>query len=114
MPSDGEGKIVRTVHTYGTVIIAVVVVFIGVALLYASGSPSFEHNQPSLQTLIRELGALLVVTGGITVLWDLKGRRDFADEVLTGLRPSPSRHACCWGGRKGLRPVRDGDTVSRI
>jgi hypothetical protein len=34
--------------------------------------------------------------------------------VLTGLRPSPSRHACCWGGRKGLRPVRDGDTVSRI
>jgi hypothetical protein len=82
VPSDGEGKIVRTVHTYGTVIIAVVVVFIGVALLYASGSPSFEHNQPSLQTLIRELGALLVVTGGITVLWDLKGRRDFADEVL--------------------------------
>jgi len=80
--NDGEGKIVRTVHTYGTAIIAVVVVFIGVALLYLSGSPSFGQHQPSLQTLVRELGALLVVTGGITVLWDLKGRRDFADEVL--------------------------------
>lgn len=82
MPSEGEGKFVRAVHTYGTVVIAVVVVFIGVALLYVSGSPSFEQDQPSLQTLVRELGALLVVTGGITVLWDLKGRRDFADEVL--------------------------------
>ena len=59
-----------------------VVVFIGVALLYVSASPSFEQDQPSLQTLVRELGALLVVTGGITILWDLKGRRDFANEVL--------------------------------
>ena len=82
MASDGEGKMVRTIHTYWTIIIAVVVVFVGLALLYVSGSPTFEHDQPSWQTLVREVGALLVVTGGITLLWDLKGRRDFADEVL--------------------------------
>jgi hypothetical protein len=82
MASDGEGKMVRTIHTYWTVIIAVVVVFAGLALLYISGSPTFEHDQPSWQTLVREVGALLFVTGGITLLWDLKGRRDFADEVL--------------------------------
>ena len=80
--SDGEGRFVRTVHTYRTVIIAMAFVFVGIALLYISGSPTFEHDQPSVQTLVRELGALLVVTGGITVLWDQKGRRDFADEVL--------------------------------
>jgi hypothetical protein len=79
---DGDGKMVRTIHTYWTVIIAVIVAFVGLALLYFSGSPSFERDQPSWQTLVREVGALLFVTGGITLLWDLKGRRDFADEVL--------------------------------
>ena len=82
MPSDGEGKFVRAIHTYRTVLIAIAGVCAGVILLYISGSPSFAQNQPSLQTLVRELGSLLIVTGGITILWDLKGRREFADEVL--------------------------------
>lgn len=78
----GEGAVVRTVHTYRTAVVAMLIAAVGVALLYFSGFPALGRDQPAVQVLMRELGALLVVTGGLAVLWDLKGRRDFADEVL--------------------------------
>jgi hypothetical protein len=82
VPRVGEGTVVRTIHTYRTIVIALVLAGAGLALLYFSGFPALGRDQPAMQVLLRELGALLFVTGGIALLWDLKGRRDFADEVL--------------------------------
>lgn len=82
MPKVAEGAVVRTIHTYRTVVIALVLAGFGLVFLYFSGFPALGRDQPAVQVLIRELGALLFVTGGLAVLWDLKGRRDFADEVL--------------------------------
>jgi hypothetical protein len=80
MPTD-EGRVLRLVHTYSTVVIALALVLVGGVLLYLSGL-AFLHDQPTWQVFIRELGSLVVVTGGITLLWDLKERRNFANEVL--------------------------------
>jgi hypothetical protein len=73
---------VRTVHTYRTVIVALAFVFVGLILLYLSGIAALGRDQPTLQIFLRELGILLAVTASVAVLWELKGRRDFADEVL--------------------------------
>lgn len=80
MPTD-EGRVLRLVHTYSTVVIALALVLAGAVLLYLSGL-AFLRDQPTWQVFIRELGSLLVVTGGITLFWDLKERRNFANEVL--------------------------------
>ena len=73
------------VNTYSTLVIALALVLVGAVLLYLSGL-GFLRDQPTWQVFIRELGSLVVVTGAITVFWDLKERRNFANEVLARLR----------------------------
>jgi hypothetical protein len=78
----GESGLTRALNTYRTSFIAAIVAAVGVLCLYISGIVSFAKHYPTWQVVVSQLGGLLVVTGGISILWDLKGRRDFADEVL--------------------------------
>lgn len=82
MTSTGESRLMRTANTYRTSLIAIAVVAVGIGLLYTSGIAAIEKHYPTWQVVLSQLGGLLVVTGGISLLWDLKGRREFADEVL--------------------------------
>jgi hypothetical protein len=66
-----------------TLLIAVVglsLVLIGCALLYLS---SLDRHIVSLpwRTLLANVGSLFLVTGTVTVAWELAGKRAFADEI---------------------------------
>ena len=41
----GEGAVVRTVHTYRTAVVAMLIAAVGVALLYFSGFPALGRDQ---------------------------------------------------------------------
>lgn len=59
---------------------AIGVAFIGLGFILAS--ILWLQDYPVWQALAREAGALLLVSGVITMLWDLLGKRALLDEVL--------------------------------
>lgn len=79
----------RGLTTATLVLVAIGVALLGIGLLYVGeldGPWWLKH--PSFQALVRDLGALLVVSAAIGVLWDLFGKRAFAREVLETARTS--------------------------
>jgi hypothetical protein len=68
--------------TYRTATIALVVLVIGLALLYFSGVKESWVGAGSRQVLANQLGAILITTAGLTILWDLRGKRDVIELVL--------------------------------
>lgn len=78
----GDQESVQKSNTYGTLVIAALIVLAGIGLLYVGGRDDFWESRGGAQTLINSLGATLIVTGGLSVIWDLVGRRAFAEEVL--------------------------------
>jgi hypothetical protein len=59
------------------------VVFSVVGVLFLWGSAKAEESHHLLwAALSRELGSLLLVTLVLTLLWDILGKRSFADEIL--------------------------------
>lgn len=79
---DQEGVVVRTLNSYWTAIVAILITVAGLLVLFASAHSPWWEGQPTWQAFLSQLGGLLVVTGGLSLLWDLKGRRAFANEVL--------------------------------
>jgi hypothetical protein len=65
-------------------------------------------NIPTLQEILRELGALLFVTGVITVLWDLFGKRALLDETLAKVGLSTDIEAA---GLSGIQPLFQSDEL---
>lgn len=67
--------------------IATFVFVFGLVLLFVSAL--WEGEGPaSVVATVRELGALFIVTGAVSILWDLRGRRVLTDEVLAAARLS--------------------------
>jgi hypothetical protein len=62
--------------------IGVALAGIGVGLLYLSHVLEGHRGPNPGDTTLREVGALLVVTGVLSVFWELRGRRALTDEVL--------------------------------
>lgn len=65
-----------------TVIIAIGVALFGLLLLYLSADNSIWTDREIWQTVIRDLGGLLLVTVALTLSWEIMGKRAFMDEVL--------------------------------
>lgn len=57
-------------------------VLVGIACLYGSSALEGAHGPSALDTTLREVGALLFVTGALGVFWDLLGRRALTRELL--------------------------------
>jgi len=64
-----------------TILLTTVLGAVGLALVYAS-QPIDSHGYHKTGSVIRELGVLLFATVAIAVLWDVVGKRAFADEIL--------------------------------
>jgi len=62
--------------------IGVILVVLGVGLLYLSHELEGHKGPNPGDTTLREVGALLVVTGVLSVFWELRGRRALTNEVL--------------------------------
>jgi hypothetical protein len=58
-------------------------IIVGAAALYLSAKWEGKHGPSPLDLVLREGGALLFVTATLTVVWDLRGRRQLTNEVLS-------------------------------
>ncbi len=77
----------RSLTTHYYILVAVVVFIIGGYLLYLGGEETrFWRSHEGWRTLMEQLGGLLIVTSGISILWELVGKRAFAREVLESTR----------------------------
>lgn len=65
-----------------TWIVALIVAGLGIGLLYISSHKVWWQNYEVCQTVVRDIGGLLLVTVLITFLWRLWGKRAFLDEIL--------------------------------
>jgi hypothetical protein len=77
-----EASTTSKLVTYRTTTIALVVVVLGLALLYFSGVKDSWVGKGSSQVLANQLGAILITTAGLTILWDLRGKKDILELVL--------------------------------
>src|ERR1039458_9951009 len=64
------------------VLTAVVVVVVGGAALLLSGLQDVWKSNEHWQILLRTLGSSLIVTGGLTMIWNFVAKRAFLEEVL--------------------------------
>ncbi|MEU5962521.1 hypothetical protein ABZ777_15040 [Micromonospora parva] len=77
----------RSITTYKYSVAAIAVLAIGLYLLYLGGEETrFWRTHQAWRTFSEQLGGLMIVTGGISVLWELVGKRSFAREVLESTR----------------------------
>ncbi len=59
------------------------VVVIGIGVLYISAREDCWKNYKVWQTVLQNVGSLLMVTVALSLLWELYGKRSFLDEVLS-------------------------------
>lgn len=64
-------------------VIASALFIIGILLLIWAGVKEYWAYNTNIQSFIETLGSTLLVTGIITVAWDLIGKRAFAEEILS-------------------------------
>jgi hypothetical protein len=74
---------VRQLTSYAAVLTAVGAIAIGAGLMYLTHvGEDFWKQHPDEQAVLREIGALVLATVAISILWELVGHRKFMDEVL--------------------------------
>lgn len=82
-----RGTPYRSLTTLYYVLVACGVFLVGVYLLYLGGEETrFWKSHAAWRTLFEQLGGLLIVTSGLSILWELLGKRAFAKEVLESTR----------------------------
>ncbi|MCD5402149.1 DUF3606 domain-containing protein [candidate division NPL-UPA2 bacterium] len=65
-----------------TLLVALIIAVFGISLLYLSAHKDWWKGYEIWQTVVQNVGGLLLVTVAITLLWELWGKRAFLDEVL--------------------------------
>lgn len=69
-----------------TIIISLLTIILGLFLLLISNSLPFLQANPPFQSVIRDLGSLLVSTVTIAILWELAAKRAFLSELMTQVK----------------------------
>jgi hypothetical protein len=72
----------RNLMTLQTALLAVGVGGAGIILLYLGGRNSLWKHHQGMQALVNDLGAALVVSVALALLWELVGKRAFTREIL--------------------------------
>lgn len=87
----GKQSTITEVTTYRTARWAGGVVLAGIGLLLLSNIDLLDSRQ-WLEATVNQLGGLLVTTGGLAVLWELRGKREIMDEILEKTKVSSDIH----------------------
>lgn len=77
-----RSQVYRERTTIRLALLTIVVAAIGLLLLVISSAWEPVASSPELQTVIRDLGSLLLVTLAVALLWELFARRAFVAELL--------------------------------
>lgn len=90
MASDKMSKFLIERTTLRTWLTSVIVAIFGILLLVCSEVQSWWMwiGGQSLQSVVRDIGSLLIASVAITLLWELVGKRAFLDELLPKFRLS--------------------------
>jgi hypothetical protein len=88
-----RARLVKEVTNYRTTLIASGVAAVGLALLWAVTFYGSFDAHSTTKAVLEQLGGLLITTGGLAVLWDLRGRRDMIREVLAKVELSADLEA---------------------
>jgi hypothetical protein len=73
----------RALTTFKIASTGIAVFLTGIALLYIGGlNREYWKTHQGLQALVNNLGALLVISVALSVVWELVGKRAFARELL--------------------------------
>ena len=75
-------KIFKDRTNLRAILTAVITTFIGVTLLVLSEYWGFLVANPSAQTVIRDLGSLIIASVAVAAVWELTTRRAFVGELL--------------------------------
>lgn len=78
----------RQIVTLRTALLAVTVAALGILLMYVAAREDWWKGRGAAQDLIHGLGGLLVVAVALAMLWELFGKRAFADEIFEKARVS--------------------------
>lgn len=81
-----DAKPYRKLVTLETVLIAAAGLGVGLLLLYVAGRDDWMATRHGLQSVLNNLGGLLIVSVAVSILWDLVGKRAFAREILDNAR----------------------------
>lgn len=94
--SGKQGSLTSKLVTYKTAGYGLAIVGLGVFCLWWSNIP-WPDDTKVWQATVNQLGGLFVTTGGLGMLWDLRGKRDIMDEVLEKTRLSSDINAAGFG-----------------
>lgn len=83
-----QTKFLKERTTLGTALISTLIGIVGIALLVCVEFSIFGKISQSFQSLLRDLGTLLVTSVAVSFLWGLWSRRAFLDELLPKVRLS--------------------------
>ncbi len=81
MSRDKKG-LLREVVNWRTAFAGMVLVATGILFLVIASRASWVQSHTILASLAMQLGGLFIVSASITVVWDLVGKRAFAEELL--------------------------------
>lgn len=76
----------RELTTLRTVVIGLVTLMAGLVALYFGNDSGRWQRWPALQPVVNEVGALLIVSVALGVVWELVGKRAFSREILETAR----------------------------
>lgn len=85
-------RLYRELTTSQTLLIAVGVAAVGILLLYLGGRDDLWKHHQGFQALSNNLGGAFVVSVALALLWELRGKRNFAREVLETAQTSSDVH----------------------
>jgi len=88
MASNRVTKLYKRTTSLVVWISAVALAVVGIILLYVVSLDGFWAGHESLQTVVRDAASLFLVTGTITVIWQLLGKREFQNELFAIARIS--------------------------
>lgn len=81
-------KLTEAVTNLRTAILALLVVLLGVLALVLAATADWISSDSAKQAVAEQLGGLLITTGGLAFLWELRGKRDIIREVLAKVEVS--------------------------
>lgn len=88
LPPMASYKLLRERTTLRTWLTAIVVTALGILMLFLAEFKVLWASNQSIQSILRDIGSLLIASVAISLLWELVGKRAFLDELLPKVRLS--------------------------
>lgn len=80
--STDRAALATLLTTYKTALYSALVALVGVVILWWVTDAHWFDEHTTAKAVCEQIGGLLITTGGLALLWDLRGKREIIQEVL--------------------------------